>query len=105
LDFTPAFMEAFGPNATPTTGTLSGSINLTLNTIKTHFGIGDASKITGMRMQISPVVTAWSERGSATGSLVNIDDANQVVPEPSTYALLLVGAGAVGAAFWRRRRA
>jgi len=104
LTFTPSFVETIGPGSFPT-GSLSGEINLTLNTIKAHFGIGAANNITGMRVQISPVVSVWSERGSSTASLVNFDVANAVVPEPSTYALLLLGAGAIGVVAWRRRQA
>ncbi len=104
LNITPPFVETTGAGSFPT-GALSGEISLSLTTIKAHFGIGAESKITGMRVQLSPVVSAWSERGSASGSLVNVDVANAVVPEPSTYALLLLGAAATGVAIWRRRRA
>lgn len=104
LTFTPSFVETVGPNSFPT-GSLSGGISLSLNTIKTHFGIGAGNNITGMRVQFSPVISAWSERGSASASLVNFDVVNQVVPEPSTYALFLLGSAAVGLAVWRRRRA
>lgn len=100
----PNFVETTGPGSFPT-GALSGEITLSLNTIKTHFGIGAAQNITGMRVQFSPVISAWSERGSASASLVNFDVANAVVPEPSTYALLLLGFGAAGLAVLRRRRA
>ena len=104
LTVTPPFIETTGPGSFPT-GALSGDISLSLTTIKAHFGIGAGSNITGMRVQFSPVVSAWSERGSASASLVNVDVANAVVPEPSTYALLLIGAAATGLAVWRRRRA
>lgn len=104
LNFTPSFVETTGPNSFPT-GSLSGGISLSLNTIKTHFGIGAGNNITGMRVQFSPVISAWSERGSASASLVNFDVANQVVPEPSTYALLALGAAFTGWSIWRRRQA
>jgi len=103
LTVVPPFVETVGPGSF-LTGTLSGDIVLSLNTIKAHFGIGPANNITGMRVQFSPVVSAWSERGSASAALVNFDVVNQVVPEPSTYALLMLGAGVVGAGLWRRRR-
>jgi len=103
LVFAPNFIETVGPSSFPT-GTLSGEINLSLNTIKSHFGIGDGNNITGMRVQFSPVVSAWSERGSASASLVNFDVSSQVVPEPSTYALLIAGGLVAGLAVWRRRR-
>jgi hypothetical protein len=104
LVFAPSVVEATGPSSF-LTGSLTGTISLSLNTIKTHFGIGPASNITGMRVQFSPVISAWSERGSASASLVNFDVANQVVPEPSTYALLALGAAFAGWSVWRRRRA
>jgi hypothetical protein len=104
LNFSPAFVETVGPSSFPT-GSLSGDISLSLNNIKTHFGIGAGNNITGMRVQFSPVISAWSERGSASASLVNFDVANQVVvPEPSTYALLVLGAWVAGWSVWRRRR-
>jgi hypothetical protein len=56
-----------------------------------------------MRLQFSPVVSAWSERGSASASLVNVDVGNQVVPEPSTYALLALAASGLGVYALRRR--
>jgi hypothetical protein len=46
-----------------------------------------------------------SERGSAAASIVNFDVATQVVPEPSSFALLLFGAGVSVLAVWRRRHA
>lgn len=104
LTVTPPFVETAGPGSFPT-GALSGEISLSLTTIKAHFGIGATNKITGMRVQLSPVLSAWSERGSASGSLVNVDVANAVVPEPSTHALLMLGLGAIGGvAAWRRRK-
>jgi hypothetical protein len=102
LGFTPPFIETTGPASFPT-GSLSGEVSLTLNTIKTHFGIGASNRITGMRLQFSPVVSAWSERGSASASLVNVDVGNQVVPEPSTYALLVLAASGLGVYALRRR--
>lgn len=101
LNVTPPFIETTGPASFPT-GSLSGDISLSLTTIKAHFGIGAGSNITGMRVQFSPVVSAWSERGSASASLVNVDIANAVVPEPSTYALL--GFSALALAYFARRR-
>lgn len=103
LTVTPPFIETAGPGSF-LTGALSGEITLSLNTIKSHFGIGAGQNITGMRVQFSPVVSAWSERGSASASLVNFDVVNQVVPEPSTYALMVLGAAVVGLSIWRRGR-
>jgi hypothetical protein len=102
LVFAPSVVEATGPSSF-LTGSLTGTISLSLNTIKTHFGIGPASNITGMRVQFSPSISAWSERGSATASLVNVD-ISSVVPEPSTYALLAMAAAGLGAHIVRRRR-
>ena len=104
LTVTPSSVSVSGPLAF-TNGSLSGTFTLDINTIKVYFGIGAGSKITAMRLQISPILTAQSQNGSATGQLVNFDVANNVVPEPSTYALLLIGAGALGFVSWRRRRA
>jgi len=104
ITITPPYIEVTGPASFPT-GQFSGSLSLDINTIKLHFGIGATNKITGMRLQISPSLTVWSERGSANASVVNFDVTNNVVPEPSTYALLLVGLSAVGFVAFRRRRA
>lgn len=84
-------------------GAIFGSSSIDINTIKTYFGIAPTSNVTGMRVQISPSGTAWAQQGTVSGSLVNFDVANQVVPEPSTYALLLLGLGAAGGALLRRR--
>jgi hypothetical protein len=49
---------------------------------------------------------------SGIGSIANLDKSGlttagmvelEMIPEPSTCALLIIGAGAVGAAVWRRR--
>lgn len=102
MPITPPSVSASGPVAFPS-GSLSGSITLDINTIKLHFGIAPGSNVTAMRLQVSPLLTVQSEKGSATASLVNFDVVNQVVPEPSTYALLLTS-GAAGLLAWQRRR-
>ena len=104
LTVTPPSVSVSGPLAF-SNGNMSGSYSFDINTIKVYFGIGAGQKITAMRLQVSPVLTAQSQDGSASGQLVNFDVANNVVPEPSTYALLLLGTGAVAFVFWRRRRA
>jgi hypothetical protein len=103
MTITPPFAAATGPGSFPS-GSISGAFAFDINTIKAHFGIAAGSNITAMRLQVSPLLTVQSERGSATASIVNFDVASQVVPEPSTYALLMLGAGAVGFTAWRRRR-
>lgn len=103
MTITPPFVAVTGPVAFPA-GNLSGSFAFDINTIKAHFGIGGGSNITSMRLQVSPLLTVQSERGSATASLVNFDlSNNQMVPEPSTCALLFLGLGAASVAVWRRR--
>lgn len=103
ITITPPYSEVTGP-AGFTTGQFSGSLTLDINTIKLHFGIGATNKITGMRLQISPSLSVWAERGAADASVVNFDVTNYVVPEPSTYVLLLTGLGAVAFVAHRRRR-
>ena len=104
ITITPPYIEVTGPGAFPT-GQFSGSLTLDINTIKLHFGIAADQKITGMRLQISPSLSVWAERGSANASVVNFDVTNYVVPEPSTYALLFAGLGVVAFVAHRRRRA
>lgn len=85
-------------------GTFAGSITLDINTIKVHFGLGAGQNITGMRLQISPSLTVWANGGSANADLRNFDVSKSVVPEPSTFALLVLGGIAGGLALKRRRR-
>ena len=104
MTISPSFVVINGPTNFQS-GSLFGSSSIDINTIKTHFGIAPTSNVTGMRVQLSPSGTAWAQQGTVSGSLVNFDVANQVVPEPSTYALLALGFGVAGVAFFRRRRA
>jgi hypothetical protein len=104
LTITPPFSAVTGPGSFPS-ASMSGASAFDINTVKAHFGIGAGSNITGMRLQVSPVLTVQSERGSAAASIVNFDVAIQVVPEPSSFALLLLGAGVSALAVWRRRHA
>ena len=91
-----------GPGAV-TNGSWSGSIVMSLNAIKTHFGIGATNNVTGLRLQYSQSMTAASINASATVNLLNANITNQVVPEPSTYALLVLAASGLGAFALRRR--
>lgn len=86
-------------------GSWNTSLALDINTIKTHFGIGATNNITGLRLQYSSTLSAASVNGGASIDTLNVNISNQVVPEPSTWALLLSGLGAAGIAVWRRRRA
>jgi hypothetical protein len=101
IAITPPIIEITGPSGSAS-GQFTGALTLDINTIKLHFGIGTTNKITGMRLQVSPSLTVWAERGSANASVVNFDVTNQVVPEPSTYALL--GFSALAFAYFARRR-
>jgi len=83
-------------------GVWNGSLNLTVSAIKTYFGIGPTNNITGLRLQYSSTVNAASINGSATMDQLNVTIASQVVPEPSTYALLSLAA--MAAAFVTLRR-
>ena len=85
--------------------TFTGAVTLNLSTLKSHYGLGPAQNITGLRLQLSPTVTAWTTLGTARIDIVNANIGTAVtVPEPSTYALLALGAGAVGVIASRRRR-
>lgn len=101
ITITPPYSEVTGP-AGFSSGQFSGSLTLDINTIKMHFGIGATNNITGMRLQISPSLSVWAEKGSADASVVNFDVTSYVVPEPSTYLLLLSGLGVVAFALRRR---
>ena len=102
LDFDPAATFTLnGPGATDS-GLWTNFLTFDINTIKAHFGVGPASQVTGLRLQYSPSLTAAASAGSATVQLSNVVLTNQVIPEPSTYALLLLtGAGAM---WWARRK-
>jgi hypothetical protein len=102
LDFDPAATFTLnGPGATAG-GLWTNSLTFDINTIKAHFGVAPASHVTGLRLQYSPSLTAAASGGSATVQLGNVVLTNQVIPEPSTYALLLMtGAGAL---WWSRRK-
>jgi hypothetical protein len=91
-----------GPGAV-SSGLWNTSLALDINTIKAHFGIGATNNVTGLRLQYSSTLTAASINGSASIDTLNVNITNQVVPEPSTYALL-IASGLAGLAIWRRRR-
>jgi hypothetical protein len=99
----PTFASVNGPLGFES-GTFQGNKTLDIFSIKSYFGLGVSQNITGMRLQISPSLTVWANGGSANAALVNFDVSKSVVPEPSTFALLLVGGAAGGLALWRRRR-
>jgi hypothetical protein len=84
-------------------GLWNSSLTLDLNTIKTHFGIGATNNVTGLRLQYSSTLTAASINGSASIDTLNVNITNQVVPEPSTYALLAMAATGLGGYLVRRK--
>ena len=84
-------------------GLWNSSLSLDLNTIKTHFGIGATNNVTGLRLQYSSTLTAASINGSASIDTLNVNITNQVVPEPSTYALLLMSGVSLAYLAHRRR--
>ena len=103
IPITPPYIATNGP-VFSLTGQMAGSLSLDINTVKLYFGIASTNNITGMRLQVSPSLAVWGEKASVDASVVNFNVTNKVVPEPSACALLLLGSGAMGVAFWRRRR-
>lgn len=86
-----------------TEGVWNSAITLSLNDIKTHFGIAPSSNITGLRLQYSSTLSAASINGGASVDTLNVNITNQVVPEPSTYALLALAAAGLSVRMFRRR--
>ena len=106
VPITPSFITINGPLVPPGgSETMTGILSLDINAVKLHFGIGGGNNITGMRLQISPSLTVWGENASANISVNNFDVVTNVVPEPSTYALLILGVGALALRSLRRRQA
>jgi hypothetical protein len=99
---TPSSLSLIGPGGSGS-GNWSGKVTLDINTIKTAFGIGGTNKVTGMLLQYSAQVAAAGVFGSATTSLMNLNVVNATVPEPSTYALLVLAASGLGVYALRRR--
>jgi len=85
-------------------GNFNASLQLDINTVKAHFSLASNQNITGMRLQVSPSITVYANNGSANARIANFDIQSTVVPEPSTYALLVLSSVAGGFALWRRRR-
>lgn len=96
------FFTLKGPGGV-SSGAWSSALSLDINTIKAHFGIAPSSNVTGMRLQYSSTLTAASLNGSASIDTLNVNLTNQVVPEPSTYALLAMAAAGLGGYMMRRR--
>lgn len=91
----PASASVAGPGGSAS-GTWSGSVQLDLNNVKAHFGLGPDQNITGMLLQYTANLSAASVLGQTTTSVDNLSVTPSVVPEPSTWALLLMtGAGAL----------
>lgn len=103
VTITPSSLDSVGPGGS-VSGSWSGSVVLDINAIKVHFGIGATNNVTGMVLQYNAQIAAAGVYGNASTSLMNLNVVNQVVPEPSTYALLLLGGAAAGYLGWRRRR-
>lgn len=107
VPISPSYITINGPLLPPGgSETMTGALSLDINAVKLHFGLGVGSNITGLRLQISPSLTVWGENASANISVNNFDVVTPVVvPEPTTYALLALGCGAIALRSFRRRQA
>jgi hypothetical protein len=101
LTLIPSGVSIVGPGGSAN-GTWNGSVQLDLNSIKAHFGLGPSNNITGMLLQYTANLSAAAIYGQATASMLNLNVLPSIVPEPSTYAMLVMSAA--GALWWARRR-
>lgn len=103
VSLVPSGASIIGPGGSAA-GTWNGSVQLDINTIKTHFGLAPASKVTGMLLQYTANLSAAGVYGQSTATLLNFNVVNATIPEPGTYALLALAAAGFGAHVLRRRR-
>lgn len=102
VTITPSSQDLIGPGGS-SAGSWIGKVTLDINTIKLHFGIAPTQNVTQMQLSYTAQVAAAGVYGNATTSVMDLVVTNQTIPEPSTYALLAMAAGA-GAYMVRRRR-
>jgi hypothetical protein len=115
--FTTAPLQTF-PTVPATPGTFTGVQPFTISPT-TQISLAGTYDLTGNKQYFANLIGTnkvvldiaslmfVNSTGTPIGNNLNVSGSVtlSMVPEPSTYALLLLGAGALGAAVWRRRRA
>lgn len=84
------------------------SVAITINGVTRNFAIGNGQNFFGIQATGGDTITsiAFNANGTGVADLrqLRVGGITAAVPEPGTWALMLLGFGAVGASLRRRRR-
>jgi hypothetical protein len=108
ITITPASYQLTGPQAGYSNGNWSGSSLIDWDAVRTAAGVSNSDHITDIRIQLTADVSAAGLYGYARTSLTNFSVENPTapvaVPEPPTIILAGLGAVAVVANGFRRKK-